>query len=330
MRKARLIPFKREEVVMTCSEVPRGIDMVQAPALWEAAEKGARQVIAVIDTGCQPDHPDLQDRIIDGRNFTTDYDGDETNFADNNGHGTHVAGTIAASETGTGVVGAAPQADILAVKALSGGGSGEMDWIIEAIRYAVDWRGPNDECVRVITMSLGGPQDIEALHQVVQYATEQEVSVVCAAGNQGDGEEHTDEFAYPAAYNEVIAVGAVNVDKEITEFTNTNDEIDLVAPGVNVLSTYIDGAYAKLTGTSMAAPHVSGGLALLVNITENAFGRDKSEAEMYAQLIRRTVPIGYSTRAEGNGLLALNLVDRIAEFYEDAEIDRQEKDKNIM
>ncbi|WP_059104062.1 S8 family peptidase [Shouchella shacheensis] len=311
MKNVRLIPFKREEVFTTSSEVPVGIEMVEAPAIWESAERGAGQVVAVIDTGCQMDHPDLKERIIDGRNFTSDYDGDETNFSDNNGHGTHVAGTVAASETGNGVIGAAPEADLLILKVLSEDGSGQMEWIIESIRYAVDWRGPNDERVRVITMSLGGPQDIEELHEVIQYAVDQDVSVVCAAGNEGDGRDDTDEFAYPGAYNEVIAVGAVNVEREITEFTNTNDEIDLVAPGVNVLSTYLDGGYARLTGTSMSTPHVSGAVALLINLTEGEFNRHLSEAEIYAQLIRRTTPIGYSKQAEGNGFLTLGLVERI-------------------
>ncbi|SDI32117.1 S8 family peptidase [Natribacillus halophilus] len=315
MKRVRLIPFKREEVLTVSSEVPRGIDIVQAPALWEAGHRGTGKVIAVIDTGCETTHPDLQPRITGGRNFTTDYDGDENNFSDNNGHGTHVAGTIAAAETGDGVVGAAPEADLFILKALSGDGSGQMEWIIDAIRYAVDWRGPNGERIRVITMSLGGPEDIPALHEAIAYAVQQDVSVVCAAGNEGDGEEHTDQFAYPAAYNEVIAVGAVNFEREITPFTNTNDEIDLVAPGVNILSTYLDGGYARLTGTSMSTPHVSGGLALLINVMEDEFNRDLSEAEVYAQLLRRTVPIGYSTREEGNGLLDLGLVERIAERY---------------
>ncbi|MBB6448589.1 major intracellular serine protease [Geomicrobium halophilum] len=315
MKKARLIPFKRERVVKTSSEVPPGIEMVEAPTLWESGEEGEGQVVAVIDTGCQMDHPDLQERIIGGRNFTTDYNGDETNYSDNNGHGTHVAGTVAATQTGNGVLGVAPRADLFILKALSGDGSGQMEWIIESIRYAVDWRGPNDERIRVITMSLGGPEDIEQLHEVIQYAVEQEISVVCAAGNEGDGEESTDEFAYPAAYNEVIAVGAVNFDLEITEFTNTNDEIDLVAPGVNILSTYINGEYAELTGTSMSTPHVAGGVAMLINLAERDFNRSLSEAEIYAQLIRRTTPIGYTNQAEGSGFLTLGLVDRVAERF---------------
>ncbi|WP_281393513.1 S8 family peptidase [Salicibibacter cibarius] len=314
MKKARLIPFKRERVVTTSSEVPTGIEMVEAPMLWEAEEKGEGQVIAVIDTGCQTDHPDLQERIIGGRNFTTDYNGDETNFSDNNGHGTHVAGTVAATKTGNGVLGVAPRADLCILKALSEDGSGQMEWIIEAVRYAVDWRGPNEERVRVITMSLGSPEDVEQLHDVIQYAVEQEVSVVCAAGNEGDGEENTDEFAYPGAYNETIAVGAVNFDLETTEFTNTNDEIDLVAPGVNILSTYINGEYAELTGTSMSTPHVAGGVAMLINMAERDFERSLSEAEIYAQLIRRTTPIGYANQAEGNGFLTLGLVERSTEW----------------
>ncbi|ALA53642.1 S8 family peptidase [Shouchella clausii] len=311
MRKFRLIPYKQVDKASALSEVPMGVEIVEAPAVWKASGKGAGQIIGVIDTGCQVDHPDLAERIIGGVNLTTDYGGDETNFSDNNGHGTHVAGTVAAAETGSGVVGVAPKADLFIIKALSGDGSGEMGWIANAIRYAVDWRGPKGEQMRIITMSLGGPTDSEELHDAVKYAVSHNVSVVCAAGNEGDGREDTNEFAYPAAYNEVIAVGAVDFDLRLSDFTNTNEEIDIVAPGVGIKSTYLDSGYAELSGTSMAAPHVAGALALIINLAEDAFKRSLSETEIYAQLVRRATPIGFTAQAEGNGFLTLGLVERI-------------------
>ncbi|MYL32842.1 S8 family serine peptidase [Pontibacillus yanchengensis] len=311
MSDVKLIPYKTEQILDSSSIVPEGVEMIEAPSMWDSASKGKGNIVAVIDTGCQLDHPDLQDRIIGGKNFTTDYNNDENNFSDNNGHGTHVAGTIAASQTGSGVTGVAPESNLLILKVLSGEGRGKMDWIIDAINYATNWKGTEGEEVRVISMSLGGPSDIPELHEAIQYAVNQGVSVVCAAGNEGDGQARTDEYAYPGAYNEVIQVGAIDFNRNIAPFTNTNDEIDLVAPGVNILSTYIDGKYARLSGTSMATPHISGALSLLVNITETQFNRRLTEPEIYAQLIRRTIPLGKSSQAEGNGLLNLTLVDKL-------------------
>ena len=120
--------------------------------------KGQDVVVAVLDTGCDTNHIDLKDRIIGGRNFTKDYEADPNVYLDNNGHGTHVAGTIAATENGVGVLGVAPLAKMLVLKVLAGDGSGSYEQIIEAIHYAVNWRGPNQEKVRIISMSLGGPR----------------------------------------------------------------------------------------------------------------------------------------------------------------------------
>jgi major intracellular serine protease len=160
-------------------------------------------------------------------------------------------------------------------------------------------------------MSLGGPHDVPEMHKAVQNAVNQDVSVVVAAGNEGDGEEDTFEYAYPGAYNEVISVGAVSMDLKLAPFTNTNTEVDLVAPGVDVISTYLGNKYAKLSGTSMAAPHVAGALALIINLSEKEFNRILSEAEVYAQLIKRTLPLNYRKSSEGNGFLLLNLVEQL-------------------
>ncbi|KGX92420.1 serine protease [Pontibacillus halophilus JSM 076056 = DSM 19796] len=317
MSEVRLIPFQLEEVIDDISEIPKGVQMIEAPAIWERASMGKGNVVAVIDTGCQRDHPDLKDRIVGGRNFTTDYNGDLNNYSDNNGHGTHVAGTIAASLNNKGVVGVAPEAGLLVLKVLTGKGNGSFQSVVDAIDYATKWQGDNGERVRIISMSLGGPSDVPELHEVIKEAVERNISVVCAAGNDGDGREQTDEYAYPGAYNEVIQVGAVDFERKLARFTNTNDEIDLVTPGVAIRSTYLEGRYAALSGTSMATPHVSGALALLINEAEAAFGRTLTEPELYAQLIRRTLPIGYSKQAEGNGLLQLALIDRLADAIDD-------------
>lgn len=301
----RLIPFKIEEKLDNVKEIPEGVNMVQAPEIWKEGIKGKDVVIAVIDTGCDKNHPDLKDRIIGGRNFTTDDNGDVDNYSDYNGHGTHVAGTIAATENGQGVVGVAPEAKLLILKVLVNDpnnpelATGKYEWIVNAINYAVDQK------VDIISMSLGGPSDVPELHQAVKRAVENNILVVCAAGNEGDGNERTEELSYPAAYNEVISVGAVSLDGQISRFTNSNKEIDVVAPGEKILSTIPGGKFAVFSGTSMATPHVSGALALIKQLSEKEFGRKLTEPELYAQLIKRTMPLGFPKALEGNGLVYL-------------------------
>ncbi|MFC0523256.1 S8 family peptidase [Pontibacillus salicampi] len=311
MSDVHLIPYQTVQILDTSSVIPEGVQMIDAPGLWDSSQKGAGNVVAILDTGCDVTHPDLKDRIIEGRNFTTDFNQDIYQYTDNNGHGTHVAGTIAATQSNSGVTGVAPESDLLIAKVLTGSGQGKMEWIVDAIEYATNWRGPQGERVEVISMSLGGPTDVPELKEAIIHAVQKGISIVCAAGNSGDGRDDTNEYAYPGAYNEVIQVGAINFKRELASFTNTNDEIDLVAPGVEILSTYTEGRYAKLSGTSMATPHISGAIALLKNVTTEQFERKLTECEIYAQLIRRTVPLGNSKKAEGNGLLHLTLVQKL-------------------
>ncbi|WP_088071810.1 S8 family peptidase [Gottfriedia luciferensis] len=307
MSKFRLIPYKLEEVKGRTKEVPPGVRLIEAKSIWEKGFQGEDVVVAVIDTGCQTDHPDLQERIIGGYNFTEDYGGDPNVFLDNNGHGTHVCGTIGASKDGQGVVGVAPKVKLLVLKVLSGAGEGSIESITQAIEYAINWKGANGETVRVISMSLGGPEDDQTLHKVIQSAVENNIVVVCAAGNEGDGNGSTSEYSYPGAYNEVVEVGSVNLHKRLSRFSNTNNTIDLVAPGEKILSTYPTNQYAVLSGTSMATPHVSGAIALLIQQYETENKKKISESELYELLINHTVSLGYSTQEEGHGLLQLGV-----------------------
>ncbi|CAH0343790.1 S8 family peptidase [Bacillus sp. CECT 9360] len=307
-RKMRLIPYQVVEEVQEVSEVPRGIDLIQAPKVWEKT-KGKGITIAILDTGCEITHPDLKDRIIGGRNFTGDDQGNKDIFLDYNGHGTHVAGTIAAVQNSSGVVGVAPEANLLILKVLDKNGSGQYDWIIDGINYAVEQKAD------IISMSLGGPEDVPELHEAIINAVKNKILVVCAAGNEGDGRDTTDELGYPGCYNEVISVGAIDLERRSSDFTNSHNEIDLVAPGEEILSTYLNGKYAKLSGTSMATPHVSGALALIKDIANKGFDRSLTVPELYAQLIKRTIPLGNSPQLEGNGLLYLTTVDYLSEVF---------------
>lgn len=285
MSKFKLIPYKLEEVRNDVKEVPPGVELIQAPDFWKKGYTGENIVVAAIDTGCQTDHPDLQDRIISGYNFTEDYGGDPNVFLDNNGHGTHVCGTIAATENEKGVVGVAPKAKLLVLKVLNGKREGTVESITKAVQYATKWRGAKGEKVRIISMSLGGPVDNPELHQSIQEAVKQNIVVVCAAGNDGDDDGTTSEYSYPGAYPEVVEVGSVNLKKRLSRFSNTNHEIDLLAPGEKILSTYPMNQFAVLTGTSMATPHVSGAVALLIQQFETEKKRVATEPEVYEMLI---------------------------------------------
>ena len=307
-QKLHLLPFQVDEVVEMVEVVPKGIELIAAPEIWENS-KGKGITVAILDTGCDVTHPDLSERIIGGRNFTRDDDGQLDIYIDYSGHGTHVAGTIAAIYNGTGVVGVAPEASLLILKVLDKNGSGQYDWIINGINYAVEQK------VDIISMSLGGSVDVPELHQAIQNAITNQILVVCAAGNEGDGQNSSNEFAYPACYNEVISVGSINLQRSSSEFSNSNNEVDLVAPGEGILSTYLNGTYAKLSGTSMATPHVSGALALIKENANRNFERNLTEVELYAQLIKRTIPLGNSPKLEGNGLLYLTTEKYLSEVF---------------
>ncbi|WP_409305688.1 S8 family peptidase [Peribacillus sp. SCS-155] len=307
-RKVRLIPYRIIEEAEEVSEIPRGVELIQSPKIWDHT-KGEGITIAILDTGCDADHPDLKSQIIGGRNFTGDDQGNPDIYEDYNGHGTHVAGTMAAEENNSGVVGVAPAASLLIVKVLDKNGSGMYEWIINGINFAVEQKAD------IISMSLGGPEDVPELHEAIQNAVRNNILVVCAAGNEGDGSETTDEMGYPGCYNEVISVGAIDLERRSSEFTNSNREVDLVAPGEEIISTYKNGKYAKLSGTSMSTPHVSGALALIKNISNKSFERELTGTELYAQLIKRTVPLGYSPKLEGNGLLYLTAVEHLSGIF---------------
>ncbi|MCW1929295.1 S8 family peptidase [Bhargavaea beijingensis] len=304
----RVIPHTVVQQEESVKEVPKGVELIQAPKIWDET-KGKGIKVAVLDTGCDVNHPDLKERIIGGRNFTDDDKSNPEIYEDYNGHGTHVAGTIAAQENDAGVVGVAPEADLLIVKVLNRNGSGQYEWIIKGIHYAID------QGADIISMSLGGPVDVPELYKAVKAAVGKNILVVCAAGNEGDGDDSTDEFAYPGCYNEVISVGAINLDRDPSEFTNSHNEVDCVAPGEEILSTHLNGKYATLSGTSMAAPHVSGALALIKVYATQQFGRKLSEPELYAQLIKRTVPLGNSPKLEGNGLVYLTVPEHLAQIF---------------
>lgn len=258
---------------------PWGITAVQAPSAWSSYQ-GSGVIVGVVDTGIQPDHPDLALNIVGGENFVMPLTGkpvvNPSKWADDNGHGTHVAGTIAALHNGIGVVGVAPQAGLFAAKVLSSSGRGYASAIADGIVSCV-YNG-----ARVINMSFGGSSN-SVVYTAVQFASSRGVTMVAAAGNGG-----CDCILYPASYPEVLRVSAVDSSLRLATFSNYGD-IDFAAPGVSVLSTYLGSGYSTLNGTSMATPHVSGVVALMLSAGINT---------LYA------VDIGLPPAQQGSGLIS--------------------------
>ena len=216
---------------------------------WNLSKGSDDVIVAVLDTGVQRDHPDLQGRLVEGINIL-----DESAYPEDDvGHGTHVAGIIAAAvNNGEGVAGMSWYNKIMPVKVLDENGAGSTYSVAEGIIWATD------HGAKVINMSLGNYAQADFLHDAVRYAYDRDVVIVAASGN-----DNTDRPGYPAAYPEVFAVAATDYNGNRASFSNYGDYIDVAAPGASIASTYPGGQYAALSGTSMASPHVSALAALI-------------------------------------------------------------------
>ena len=259
-------------VSATAQTLPTGIDRIDAELSSARAGDGTGSVgvdVAVIDTGIDLSHPDLT--VAGGRNCNNG-----RSYNDGNGHGTHVAGTIGAKDDANGVVGVAPGARLWAVRVLNNNGSGSWSSVI----CGIDWVTANANTIEVANMSLGGTGSDTGcndggLHRAICNSVAKGVTYAVAAGNESDDAKNH----VPAAYDEVITVSALadfngkpgggaaatcrsDQDDTFADFSNFGSDVDLIAPGVCILSTWKGGGYSTISGTSMATPHVTGAAAL--------------------------------------------------------------------
>jgi subtilisin len=221
-------------------EIPWGVNNLGVNRLWKSS-MGKGVDVAVIDTGISRSHSDLRDQVKGGINIVKGGIG---------GHGTHVAGTIAAAMNNRGIVGVSPAANLYDVKAFKADGTAKLSDIIDGI----DWSIQNG--MDVINMSFGMPEQSQALARAIARARKQGITMVASAGNNGGTLE------YPARYPGVVSVGAMNQNGKLADFSARGKGLKTSAPGVGIRSTWPGNKYRTLDGTSMAAAHVSGLTAL--------------------------------------------------------------------
>ncbi|HLC97376.1 MAG TPA: S8 family serine peptidase [Candidatus Nanoarchaeia archaeon] len=240
-------------------QTPWGMQAVYNDPALTATSGGAGVTVAVLDTGAKKDHFDLKNRIVQCKDFTRG--GVRNGCNDVYGHGTHVAGTIAADggSDGRGIYGVAPEASLYAYKVCGNSGLCWSDDVAAAIAHAAD-QGAN-----IVSMSLGGSALASVERNAIDYAVASDVLVIAAAGNSGP---NLNTIGYPGAYVKVVAVAALNSLLSVADFSSrgVNDgdfiveerEVEIAMPGVAVESTWNDGGYRTISGTSMATPHASG------------------------------------------------------------------------
>ncbi|MBI2251712.1 MAG: S8 family peptidase [Armatimonadetes bacterium] len=273
---------KGSTTTQPAQSIPWGINRINAPLSWDISQGNAVKV-AILDTGIDLSHPDLQTNLKGGINTINPH----KSYKDDNGHGTHVAGIVAAINNTIGVVGVGPQIYLYAVKALGANGSGWLSDIIEGFAWCIDNQ------IKVVNMSFGSSTGNQSFQDAILKTYNAGITLVAAAGNESGA------VSYPAKYSECIAVSASKEDDQFADFSNYGPEVDLIAPGVNITSTYKGGIYAILSGTSMAAPHITGCAAL--KIFQNP-GLTPQSVETTLKLSASPLP-GLTIEQQGSGMV---------------------------
>lgn len=252
-KKCSLFPYKMEEVLsiqQAKQQACWSITSFDLPKTWEKS-RGEGVKIAVIDTGVDLTHPDLIKNLLPGINIINP----NKLPIDDQKHGTHVAGILVAENNEIGMVGVAPESKVIPVKVLDRSGNGNLLNVAKGIRWSVD-HGAD-----ILCMSLGSPSPAQEIRKAIQYAESKGVVCFVAAGNAGQ----TKKLYYPAEYPETIAIGSIDENFNRSDFSNTGESLDFMAPGGRIFSTIPKNWYGILSGTSMAAPFASGIAALLIS-----------------------------------------------------------------
>jgi subtilisin len=219
--------------------------------VWTKA-KGQGIRVAVIDTGIDPSHPAIYRNYKGGINILA------RNFPpmDYNGHGTHVAGIVAGRSRNAGLIGVAPWASLYAVKAFNKNGSANLSDLLSAINWCIDKK------MHIINMSFGMEMVSESLKKAIMVAHQRKIVMVAATGNQG----LRNSIDFPARFPETIAVTSIGMNNRISAFGNRGKGVDIAAPGEKIPSAWLGKTTKQMSGTSMAVPHVSGTIALMLQI----------------------------------------------------------------
>jgi subtilisin len=270
--------------------IPWGINKVQSQEVFNLGYSGNGMKVAILDTGIDRYHEDLFTNVKGGFSVFTDSANIDP-YYDGSGHGTHVAGTVAAVDNDLGVLGVARHADLYAVKVLNNSGSGSYEGIAKGIEWSIQ------NGMDIINMSLGGSSSSAILEQWCNLAYNEGVLVVAAAGNSGRRNGRGDTVGYPANYASVIAVAATDQSDNRGSFSSTGPAVELSAPGVGILSTTPSNSYASYNGTSMASPHVAGVAALIWEAKPNL-----TNVEL-RQLLRQTAKNLGDSNQYGYGLV---------------------------
>jgi subtilisin family serine protease len=326
---------------------------IDAPEAWSITTGSEEVVVAVIDTGVDPTHPDLAANMWvndgeiagngvddDGNGYIDDIHGinaitDSGDPMDDHYHGTHVAGTIAASgDNNVGVVGVSWRSKIMALKFLSASGSGHISDAIKCLNYAVKMKTEYGVNIKLTNNSWGGGGSSELFQQALNASAAADILFVAAAGNNGGNNDSIP--SYPSSYDSdhVIAVAATDRYDNLAYFSQFGQtSVDLGAPGVDIHSTSPGSTYRTLSGTSMAAPHVSGVLALMASASPNATGLEHkqgllSSVEPIASLAGKTLTggrlnaalaLGKTADPDGDQLIGAN--DNCSDIYNPYQVD---------
>jgi subtilisin family serine protease len=240
---------------------PWGVRAIQAPLVWPVSQ-GEGVKIAIVDTGVCKEHPALRESYKGGVNVLSPHVEQE----DYNGHGTHVAATVAGKAPELGIMGVAPKAHIYGVKTFDRNGSARLSTLLAAI----DWCIGNK--MNIINMSFGMDHHSETLYMAVNALRKKGIIMIAASGNQG----FKGNIDYPAKYPNTIGVCSVSANKNLSVFNNMGDGVDIAAPGDRIYSACLYQSSKEMSGTSMAVPHVVGAIALLLKV-DKSLGVDQAK-----------------------------------------------------